>query len=171
MSRIRRQRRVSPALTLGLAAIAAIAASASRADPLPSKPLLADQHAPAGVNFEHMHKKGEVMVGFRYAGSFAGGDMLHGTKSVNDQDVIDNGCPGHSCAMKPSEMTMNMYMLDIMYAPSDWMTLMVMPMWMSHEMTMVPLKGTPSVVHDGLGMDTGHGAHTGAHSHGTEGWG
>jgi hypothetical protein len=68
---------------------------------------------------------------------------------------------------------MNMYMLDIMYAPTDWMTLMVMPMWMSHEMTMVPLKGTPSVAHDdhGMDMDMGHGAHTGAHSHGTEGWG
>ena len=88
--------------------------------------------------FDHMHKAGEVMVGFRYAGSFAGGDMLHGTHAVNDQNVIDNGCTPHPCAMKPSDMTMNMYMLDIMYAPTDWLTLMVMPMWMSHEMTMVP---------------------------------
>ena len=31
--------------------------------------------------------------------------------------------------MKPSGMTMNMYMLDIMYAPANWVTLMVMPMW------------------------------------------
>jgi hypothetical protein len=30
--------------------------------------------------------------------------------------------------MKPTDMTMNMYMLDIMYAPTDWLTLMVMPM-------------------------------------------
>ena len=81
------------------------------------------------------------MVGFRYAGSFAGGDMLHGTDFVDDQNVIDNGCPGHSCSMKPSDMTMNMYMLDIMYAPANWVTLMVMPMWMSHEMTMVPAQG------------------------------
>jgi hypothetical protein len=35
--------------------------------------------------------------------------------------------------MKPTDMTMNMYMLDIMYAPTDWLTLMVLPMWMSHD--------------------------------------
>jgi outer membrane putative beta-barrel porin/alpha-amylase len=136
--------------------------------------LLADQHAPAGVMFDHMHKKGEIMLGFRYAGSFAGGDLLHGENSANDQQVIDNGCTPHFCSMKPTDMTMNMYMLDIMYAPTNWMTLMVMPMWMSHEMTMVPLKGTPSMAHDDHGMDMGHGdehSHMGAHSHSTEGWG
>ncbi|HEX2448484.1 MAG TPA: transporter [Methyloceanibacter sp.] len=100
--------------------------------------------------------------------------MLHGTHSVSDQEVIDKGCPGHSCSMRPSDMTMNMYMLDIMYAPADWVTLMVMPMWMSHEMTMVPLNGTPSTAHDDHGMDMGHAdrhAHMGAHSHSTEDWG
>jgi hypothetical protein len=164
----------STALARCLGAALGVSTSVAHADPMSGQPLLADQHAPAGVNFDHMHKKGEVMVGFRYAGSFAGGDMLHGTNSVNDQDVIDNGCPGHSCSMKPSDMTMNMYMLDIMYAPTNWMTLMVMPMWMSHEMTMVPLKGTPSMAHDDHGMDMGHGdehSHMGAHSHSTEGWG
>jgi hypothetical protein len=29
-----------------------------------------------------------------------------------------------------------MHMLDIMYAPTNWMTLMVMPMGMSQDMTM-----------------------------------
>ena len=28
-----------------------------------------------------------------------------------------------------------------MYAPTNWVTLMVMPMWMSHDMTMSPLTG------------------------------
>jgi hypothetical protein len=163
------------ALALCLGAALAVSASASHADPLNGAPLLADQHAPAGVNFDHMHKAGEFMLGFRYAGNFSGGDMLHGTHSVNDQEVIDNGCTPHACSMKASEMTMNMYMLDIMYAPTNWLTLMVMPMWMSHEMTMVPLKG---MAHDGghdmgMGMD-GHGdehMHMGPHTHGTEGWG
>jgi hypothetical protein len=155
-------------------ALACVASSTAQADP--GSGLLADQHAPAGVMFDHMHKAGEVMVGFRYAGSFAGGDMLHGTHAVNDQDVIDNGCTPHPCAMKPSDMTMNMYMLDIMYAPTDWLTLMVMPMWMSHEMTMVPLKGMArSGDHDGHDMPMdGHAdahAHSGPHTHGTQGWG
>ena len=59
-------------------------------------------------------------------------------------------------------MTMNMYMLDIMYAPTNWMTLMVMPMWMTHDMTMSPLR---------LTGHAGHGSHMGTHSHGVDGWG
>jgi len=134
--------------------------------------LLADQHAPAGVLFDHMHKAGEIMLGFRYAGSFAGGSVLHGENSVNDQKVIDEGCTPHFCSMKPTDMTMNMYMLDIMYAPTNWLTLMVMPMWMSHDMTMKPLKGVIPHGHDDHGnTDMGHGGHMGSHSHGTEGWG
>jgi hypothetical protein len=156
--------------------VLAVFASAACADSSSGPGLLADQHAPAGVMFDHMHKAGEVMVGFRYAGSFAGGDMLHGTHSASNQEVIDNGCTPHPCAMKPSNMTMNMYMLDIMYAPTDWLTLMVMPMWMSHEMTMTPLSGIAHGAEDmGMDMDMdGHAdahAHSGPHSHGTQGWG
>ena len=155
---------------------AALANLSSAAQADPGSVLLADQHAPAGVLFDHMHKAGEIMLGFRYASSFAGGDMLHGENSARDQDVIDNGCSPHACSMKPTDMTMNMYMLDIMYAPTDWLTLMVMPMWMSHEMTMGPLKGVRPAGHDdhgGMGgMDMGgHGEHMGSHSHGTEAWG
>jgi hypothetical protein len=67
-------------------------------------------------------------------------------------------------------------MLDIMYAPTDWLTLMVMPMWMSHEMTMVPLKGMAHGGHDEhMGMEMGgHGgghSHGESHTHGTQGWG
>ena len=146
---------------------------AVKADPHMGQPLLADQHAPAGVLFDHMHKAGEIMLGFRYAGSFAGGSMLNGENSARDQDIIDNGCPPHACSMKPTDMTMNMYMLDIMYAPTDWLTLMVMPMWMSHEMTMGPLRGVMPMGHDDHGgMDMGgHSEHMGSHSHSTEGWG
>ncbi|HXG78957.1 MAG TPA: transporter [Methyloceanibacter sp.] len=149
----------------------ALAALSAKADPHSGNALLlADQHAPAGVLFDHMHKAGEIMLGFRYAGSFAGGSMLNGENSVNDQKVIDEGCTPHVCAMKPTDMTMHMYMLDIMYAPADWLTLMVMPMWMSHDMTMKPLKGVMPNGHDDHdGMD--HGGHMGAHSHSTEGWG
>jgi hypothetical protein len=161
-----------PALTLGLGVALAALAAPAHADS--GSGLLADQHAPAGVMFDHMHKAGEIMVGFRYAGSFAGGDMLHGTHSVGDQQVMDEGCTPHACTMRPSDMTMNMYMLDIMYAPTNWLTLMVMPMWMSHEMTMVPLNGMSHEGHDmGMGMG-GHAdthMHAGPHAHGTEGWG
>ncbi|MFO7478693.1 MAG: transporter [Methyloceanibacter sp.] len=160
-----------------IAATAACLTTGAQADPLSDHHAgqgpLADQHAPAGVMFDHMHKAGEIMVGFRYAGSFADGGMRHGEKSASDQQVIDHGCTPHSCSIKPTDMTMHMYMLDLMYAPTDWLTLMVMPMWMSHDMTMGPLRGVmPS--HDDHHMDMdmgGHGEHMGSHSHGTEGWG
>jgi hypothetical protein len=171
MSRSLTSRAGWPTTILGFGVSLAGLTSAAQADP--GSILLADQHAPAGVMFDHMHKAGEVMVGFRYAGSFAGGAMLHGENSVKDQDVIDHGCSPHACAMKPTDMTMNMYMLDLMYAPTDWLTLMVMPMWMSHDMTMSPLKGVIPAAHDEHGgMDmAGHGEHMGSHLHGTEAWG
>jgi hypothetical protein len=153
-----------PTTIIGFGVSLAGLASAAQADP--GSILLADQHAPAG----------EIMVGFRYAGSFAGGDILNSGNSARDQDVIDNGCSPHACAMKPTDMTMNMYMLDLMYAPTNWLTLMVMPMWMSHEMTMGPLEGVMPAGHDdhggmdGMDMD-GHGQHMGSHSHGTQRWG
>jgi hypothetical protein len=123
--------------------------------------------------FEHLHKAGEFMVGYRYMYSRHGGDMLHGSSEADDHAIRHNACllpgedPGsHSthnhCSMKPSNMTMKMHMLDIMYAPTDWVTLMVMPQWMTMDMGMSPLEGA----HD----DDGHG-HMGGHGHGTDGLG
>jgi hypothetical protein len=165
-----------PALTFCLGTALAVPGIA-HADPDMGTGPLADQHAPAGVMFDHMHKAGEFMIGFRYAYTSASGDMLHGTGKASDQEIIDKGCTPHACSSTPSDMAMNMYMLDIMYAPTDWMTLMVMPMYMSHDMTMRPLTATN---HGGGHMDMhmdemmghdAHGGHGGSHSHGTEGWG
>jgi hypothetical protein len=149
----------------------------AKADPLSGSVPLADQHAPAGVMFDHMHKAGEVMVGYRYAGTFADGDTLRGTRFADDDEIAERGCSAaHTCTMKASEMNMHMHMLDIMYAPTNWLTLMVMPMWMSHDMTMVPLQTSGHGGHDEQadehgGHGGGHGGHMGPHSHGVEGWG
>lgn len=162
-----------PALTLCLAVAVASPRSAT-ADDTPHSTPLADTHGPAGVMFDHMHKAGEFMLGYRYAGTYAGGDILHNKNSVNDHEIADNGCTPHACSMKPTDMTMHMHMLDIMYAPTNWMTLMVMPMWMSHDMTMSPLD-VPA--HEENGAEhmaaghSGHGGHDGPHSHGNEGSG
>ena len=111
---------------------------------------------------DHMHKAGEFMVGYRYAYGDSSGDMLRGTRSVADHEIVNSACqPAGLCDMKPIEMKMHMHMLDIMYAPTDWLTLMVMPMWMSMDMTMSPL----GAGHGGMG------GHMGSHSHGTEGLG
>ena len=135
-----------------------------------------DGHAPAGVMVDHLHKAGEFMVGYRYSWGRQSGDTLNGTKSVDDLAIRHNACllPGqdpnaHSthnhCAMKQSEMTMQMHMLDIMYAPTDWMTLMVMPQWMTMDMTMAPIAGAMHGGHDE------HGGGMASHGHGTDGFG
>ncbi len=178
-----------PALAFLAGAALAASAGAAFADPVgPQSTPLADQHAPAGVMFDHMHKAGEFMVGVRYAYTSAGGDVLNGTKKASDRQIIDLGCVPHSCSMVPRDMCMNMWMLDIMYAPTDWLTLMVMPMWMSHDMTMRPLRGTTahgghSAEHEheegehtddgGMSEEMDHGTHGHAslHSHGTSGFG
>lgn len=167
-----------PALTIALGAVIAVPGLSHADSDHGSTGPLADTHAPAGVMFDHMHKAGEWMVGFRYAYTSASGDMLHGSNKATDQEIIDNGCKPHTCSMTQSDMAMNMYMLDIMYAPADWVTLMVMPMYMSHDMTMRPLQSSMSQMghmeHMDMDMDMGgHGSHmhSGSHSHGTDGWG
>jgi hypothetical protein len=92
------------------------------ADPQTGSGPLADTHAPAGVMFDHMHKAGGWMAGFRYANSSAGSPTLHGIHTVTDDVIAAKGCSPHTCSMKTTDMTMNMYMLDIMYAPTDWVT-------------------------------------------------
>ena len=94
-------------------------------------------HGPAGVMFDHMlPKAGDVMVGYRYMWSSQGDPMLHGTQKVNDPTIIANGCGGDTCFLTPDSMTMHMHMLDLMYAPTDWLTLMVMPQFMDMDMSL-----------------------------------
>jgi len=101
-------------------------------------------HAPAGVMFDHMlPKAGDMMVGYRYMYGSQGGDMLHGTNLVSDQNIVADGCGPNPCFVKPGSMTMNMHMLDIMYAPTDWLTLMLMPQFVDMSMTMNRLDGAP----------------------------
>ena len=101
-------------------------------------------HAPAGVMFDHMlPKAGDFMVGYRYMYGSQGGDMLHGSNPVSDQAIVANGCGPNPCFLTPDSMAMNMHMLDIMYAPTDWLTLMLMPQFVDMNMSMRGLDGAP----------------------------
>jgi hypothetical protein len=144
------------AFCIGAASFGAIADDGSTPTP--------DGHAPAGVMNDHMHKAGEFMVGYRYSYMRNSGNTLNGTNKVGDHAIVHNACGHGDCTMTGSRMDMHMHMLDIMYAPADWLTLMVMPMWMSHDMAMRPLEGA-------MGHGHGHGGHMGPHSHGNDGIG
>ena len=99
-------------------------------------------HAPAGVMFDHiLPKAGDMMIGYRFMYGSQGGDMLHGTSHVSNQAIVDGGCGPNPCFLAPSNMSMNMHMLDLMYAPTDWLTLMLMPQWVDMSMDMERLRG------------------------------
>ncbi len=117
--------------------------------------------APAGVMFSHMlGKEGDMMAGYRYMYSRQAGDMLHGTDTVNDKTIKNNACLDshrHRCRVAPDYMDMHMHMLDIMYAPTDWLNLMLMPQFMDMDMNQRLLTG---VTYDAT-LDHLHGHQTG----------
>lgn len=122
-------------------------------------------HAPAGLMFSHvLAQAGDVMVGYRYMYSLQGGDMLHGTNPASDATLVARGCGGQKCTYAPREMSMQMHMLDLMYAPTDWLSLMLMPQFMSMDMDFRQLAGAPPPSADGH-------SHGGALRHATGGVG
>jgi hypothetical protein len=56
--------------------------------------------------------------------------MLLGSNPVSLDVVNAAGCGADKvCAVTPDFMAMNMHMLDLMYTPTGWLTLMLMPQW------------------------------------------
>ncbi len=103
-------------------------------------------HAPAGVMFDHMlEKTGDMMVGYRYMYSGQNGHTLNGFNQVGDQQIVTQGCNGNPCYVTPQEMNMHMHMLDLMIAPTDWLTLMLMPQFVDMNMSMRKLDGASLV--------------------------
>ncbi len=119
-------------------------------------------HEPAGVMFAHtLPKAGDFMVGYRFMWASQGGNMLNGTSPVSDQGVVNQGCVEPNtlgCFLTPNSMTMAMHMLDLMYAPTDWLTLMLMPQFVDMHMGMRGLVGAQQtgVLPTGVGPHTQH---------------
>ncbi|MFC6977517.1 hypothetical protein [Microbulbifer taiwanensis] len=121
---------------------------------------LPEGHAPAGVMADHLHAKGEWMFGY-HAMREEYSDVYSGSDKVGAMEL---GMAGYS--MIPTGMTMDMHMLDIMYAVSDDLTLMLMPQYMTMDMSMEMIAG-------GHGhMGDMHGDHKmGGHRHDVSGVG
>lgn len=112
--------------------------------------------APAGIMFDHaLEKSGDFMVGYRYMRNEQAGNMLLGSQTVTPDEARFNGCGDQECMVAPKQMTMNMHMLDLMYAPMDWLSVMLMPQWVDMEMDMSPL-----VEHVGRGHNHGGPVHS-----------
>lgn len=123
-------------------------------------------NVPTGILFGHtLEKAGDMMVGYRYMRNQQAGAFLQGDSSVTEQQILAKGCSGSLgsiegiCAILPREMTMNMHMhmLDLMVAPTDWLTLMLMPQFV--DMTMDNYQPESLIDPDAGVHDHGGGLH------------
>lgn len=127
-----------------------------------------DGHAPIGVMYDHAHHAKEWMLGYRFNWSHYEG-MRQGNNSIANDAVFGIQSPnGSHYTATVQEMEMYMHMWEIMYAPTDWLTLMVMPQYMEMDMTME--RGGHSMSDAMAGHGGGHSM-SGVHQHGTSGWG
>ena len=98
--------------------------------------LSADSHAPIGVMGDHMHRKGEWMMSYRYMHMAMSG-ARDGRNSLSDADILATpnrfGAPPNLRVI-PEDMTTDMHMIGGMYAPSDDVTLMLMGMYIDRDM-------------------------------------
>ncbi len=102
--------------------------------------------APAGVMFSHMlTKPNEFMVGVRYMRDTQSGTLLQGVHTSNESALVNNACGAKTkCYDTASGMNMNMIMIDLMYAPTDSLTLMLMPQFVDMNMSSRALNGAPT---------------------------
>lgn len=116
----------------------------------------ADGHAPIGVMGDHMHKKGEWMLSYRYMRMHMEGNRI-GTNEVSPEEIVTT-VPNNNPVVTPmgmtvtppflrvvpTKMTMDMHMFGAMYAPTDNITLMAMLPYIRKEMdhlTFSPMPG------------------------------
>ena len=121
-------------------------------------------HLPAGVMFGHMlSQANEFMIGYNYShGDWSDGYQNGTSENISDQELISKACDGGDCEFKAERMRMDMHMINFMYAPTDWLNLMIMPQFAFKKMEMEPLPNsivTDGGYHDNTGLgDTLFGA-------------
>ena len=107
-----------------------------------------DSHAPIGVMGDHLHKKGEFMLSYRYM-NMKMEDNRDGTDDLSPETIVTTvpnrffGNPMQPPTLRvvPTDMTMSMHMFGLMYAPADWITLMAMTMVVNQEMSHITFQG------------------------------
>ena len=105
-------------------------------------------HAPIGVMGDHLHKKGEFMLSYRAMHMQMQGNR-DGTSGASAEEIVTTvpnpfaGRPMQPPTLRvvPTEMTMTMHMLGLMYAPSDRITLMAMTSVIEKEMDHLTFRG------------------------------
>ncbi|MEM6780390.1 MAG: transporter [Pseudomonadota bacterium] len=100
--------------------------------------------APLAVMGGHVHDKGEWMLSYRYMRMDMEGNR-DGTDSLSPEEIVTNfsnpNAPPANLRVVPTEMIMDMHMVGAMYAPTDWLTLMAMGMYIEKEMDHITFQG------------------------------
>ncbi len=118
------------------AAISLIIASSNSfaQDSYQSRP---DSHAPIGVMRDHIHKKGEYMLSYRYD-LMNMENMRNGTENISSAAILDE------YMMAPSKMRMEMHMVGAMYGVTDKFTVMAMTSYNTKKMKMLDMNNETS---------------------------
>ena len=115
-------------------------------------PIRADGHAPIGVMGDHVHKKGEWMLSYRYMHMDMDGSRI-GTNNVSTSQILQ--VPNRFAAppnqppflrIVPTHMTMDMHMFGAMYAPTNNLTVMATVNYVEKEMDHLTYSGMPAAV-------------------------
>ena len=107
-----------------------------------------DSHAPIGVMGDHTHAAGEMMFSYRYMMMHMQGSQI-GTDEVSPEQIAttvanrfaDVPMQPPTLRVVPTQMDMTMHMLGMMYAPTDWVTVMGMLNVLDSEMDHVTFAG------------------------------
>lgn len=110
--------------------------------------LRARDHAPIGVMGDHVHKTGAFMFSYRFMHMNMDGNRI-GDNDVSPETIATSvpnrffGRPMQPATLRvvPTKMTMEMHMFGIMYAPTDWVTLMAMLNYTEKEMEHITFSG------------------------------
>jgi hypothetical protein len=111
-------------------------------------PMQASAHAPLGVMGDHLHHTGEFMFSYRFAHMDMAGNRI-GDNEVAPETIVTStpnrffGSPMQPPTLRvvPTKMTMQMHMFGLMYAPTDWVTLMAMLNYTEKEMEHLTFMG------------------------------
>ena len=108
----------------------------------------ASSHAPIGVMGDHLHKKGEFMFSYRYMNMDMQGSQ-DGSTDISPEQIASTvpnrfaGSPMQPSTLRvvPLQMSMEMHMLGMMYAPNNKVTLMAMTNYQQRTMDHVTFMG------------------------------
>ncbi len=123
-------------------AVAVFACAGAVADTRP------DSHAPIGVMGDHTHDKGELMFSYRFMQMEMQGNR-DGTSGISPETIVTT-VPNRfanppmmppTLRVVPTEMTMNMHMFGVMYAPLERVTLMAMLNYVDKSMEHITFAG------------------------------